>query len=257
MSLLATDAIVLHAFSYLETSRILRLLTRDAGVQSVLARGARNSRKRFGSALDLFAEGTAELQLKPGRDLHTLTSFDVTKSRPGLAGDLSRFATAAALAECVGRVVHDEAAPGVFEVVTAGFDAIATAQADTVQPQAAVAAGLAALWMLVSAVGFAPSIDNCANCHASLSPEEDAFFNHVAGGVVCPRCASTAPGGRRLPAQARQTLRLWLAGQSVALASQPEARSHQRLFREFLAQHLPDGRHSLAYGAWESGQLAG
>lgn len=87
MSLLATDAIVLHAFSYLETSRILRLLTRDAGVQSVLARGARNSRKRFGSALDLFAEGTAELQLKPGRDLHTLTSFDVTKSRPGL-GDV-------------------------------------------------------------------------------------------------------------------------------------------------------------------------
>lgn len=257
MSLLATDAIVLHSFSYLETSRILRLLTRDAGVQSVLARGARNSRKRFGSALDLFAEGSAELQLKPGRDLHTLTSFDVTKSRSALAADLSRFATAAALAECVGRVVHDEAAPGVFDLVVAGLDAIAAAPPDSSNPQAAISAGLGSLWMLVSAVGFAPSIDECANCHASLSPDEDAFFSHVAGGVLCSRCAFTAPGGRRLPSQARQALRQWLGGGSVALMGQPEARSHQRLFREFLAQHLPDPRNSTAYSAWESGQLAG
>lgn len=257
MSHLATDAIVLHAFSYLETSRILRLLTRDAGVQSVLARGARNSRKRFGSALDLFAEGTAELQLKPGRDLHNLTSFDVTRSRPGLARDLSRFATAAALAECVGRVVHDEAAPGVFEVVTGGLDAIAAAESDLADPQASISAGLQALWLLVAAVGFAPAVDDCANCHAQLSPDEDAFFSHVAGGVLCARCATPAPGGRRLPAEARRTLRMWLAGHPVALAGQPEARSHQRLFREFLAQHLPDNRSATAYAAWESGQLAG
>ncbi|MBC8087419.1 MAG: DNA repair protein RecO [Phycisphaerae bacterium] len=257
MSLLATDAIVLHAFSYLETSRILRLLTRDAGVQSVLARGARNSRKRFGSGLDLFAEGTAELQLKPGRDLHTLTSFDVTRSRPGLGGDLSRFATAAAVAECVGRVVHDEAAPGVFDVVISGLDGIAAAPSDLAEPQAAISAGLRALWMLVAAVGFAPAIDDCANCHVRLSPDEDAFFSHVAGGVLCTRCASTAPGGRRLPAAARRTLRFWLEGHTVALTGQPEARSHQRLFREFLAQHLPDNRRATAYGAWESGQLSG
>src|SRR5688572_29221279 len=157
MAPLVTESIVLHAFDYLETSRILRLLTRDAGVQSVLARGARNSRKRFVSALDLFAEGTAELQLKPGRDLHTLTSFDVTKPRPALAADLSRFAAAAALSECVGRVVHDEAAPGVFEVVVAGLDRIAAAERDAIDPLAAISAGLGALWTLVAAVGFSPS----------------------------------------------------------------------------------------------------
>ena len=55
MSTLVTEAIVLHAFDYLETSRIIRLMTREAGVQSVLARGARNSRKRFGNAGDLFS----------------------------------------------------------------------------------------------------------------------------------------------------------------------------------------------------------
>ena len=55
MPLLATEAIVLHAFDYLESSRIIRLLTREAGIQSTVARGARKSRGRYGSALDLFA----------------------------------------------------------------------------------------------------------------------------------------------------------------------------------------------------------
>src|ERR687883_1333581 len=94
MPLLTTDAIVLHAFDYSETSRILRLATREAGVQSVLARGARRAKSRFGSALDLFAQGAAQLYLKEGRDLQTLSGFDVTRARPALADDLGRFAGA-------------------------------------------------------------------------------------------------------------------------------------------------------------------
>ena len=78
MPLLATDAIVLHAFDYLESSRIIRLLTREAGVQSGLARGARKSRGRYGTALDLFAEGSAQLYVKPNRELHNLAGFEIS-----------------------------------------------------------------------------------------------------------------------------------------------------------------------------------
>ena len=85
MPLLATDAIVLHAFDYMETSRILRLVTREAGVQSALAKGARRSQRKYGSALDLFAEGAAQLYTKEGRDLHTMSSFDVVRARPELS----------------------------------------------------------------------------------------------------------------------------------------------------------------------------
>ena len=40
MSVTATDAIVLQCFPYGDTSRIVRLLTRDAGVHSAIAKGA-------------------------------------------------------------------------------------------------------------------------------------------------------------------------------------------------------------------------
>src|SRR5205085_1102119 len=84
-SLVVTEATVLHVFDYLESSRIFRLVTREAGVRSVLARGARRSTRRFGSALDLFAQGTAQLHVKPGRDLDTLGGFDVERARPALS----------------------------------------------------------------------------------------------------------------------------------------------------------------------------
>src|SRR6266550_5836548 len=94
MALTVTEAIVLHAFDYLESSRIMRLLTREAGVQSVLARGARKSRGRYGSALDLFAEGTAQVYVKPNRELPNLAAFEVSSSRSELAPDLGRFPAA-------------------------------------------------------------------------------------------------------------------------------------------------------------------
>src|SRR5258705_2194191 len=107
MALLATDAIVLHTFDYLESSRILRLVTRDGGVRSVLAKGARRSSRRFGSAVDLFAQGSAQLYAKPGRDLDTLSAFDVVLSRPMLGADLGRFAGASAIAELTLRIGRD------------------------------------------------------------------------------------------------------------------------------------------------------
>src|SRR5947199_9024056 len=99
MSAVVTDAIVLHSFDYLESSRILRLVTREAGGRPVLARGARRSKKRFGAALDLYAQGTAELQTKQGRDLDTLSAFDVTRPRPQLAAQLPRLTAASAIPE--------------------------------------------------------------------------------------------------------------------------------------------------------------
>ena len=95
--LVVTDAIVLHVFDYLESSRILKLVTREAGVRSVLARGARKSKRRFRRARSIcMRQGRAELQIKPGRELDTLTAFDVTRARPSARRRISRASPARA-----------------------------------------------------------------------------------------------------------------------------------------------------------------
>lgn len=244
----ATDALVLHVFDYLETSRIVRLATRDFGVLSVLARGVRRSSSRFGSALDLFAEGAARIDLKPGRDLQTLNGFDVTTARPELALDLSRFTAASALSECVMRMVSEDHAPEAFDVVREAMDALAHSA-----PEQTVSTALASLWHLVATLGFAPALDGCALCHRAIDPEEALAFSHVAGGVLCAACAARGAGARRLPEAAHRALAAWTVGDSGPGLSVSEGRAHQRLLREFVGQHLPDARQMKAWAVWEQG----
>jgi DNA repair protein RecO (recombination protein O) len=246
MPLLTTDAVVLHAFDYLETSRILRLATREAGVQSVLAKGARRSRARFGTALDLFAEGVAQVWVKPGRELHTLAGFDVTRARPELAGDLGRFTGASALAELMLRFGSDDANPALFDTLVDALDGVTGAA-----PGQAREAALAGAWRIVGELGFAPALDLCGACHGALAPAATVVFSHPAGGALCERCARGRGAGRVLPAPARAALRAWLGGGRSALADEAEARAHQRLLREFLREHLTDGRALRAFDAWE------
>jgi DNA repair protein RecO (recombination protein O) len=247
---MVTDAIVLHAFDYLESSRILRLVTREGGVRSVLARGARKSRRRFSAALDLYAQGTADLQTKPGRDLDTLTAFDVARARQQLAADLARFAGASMIAELTLRSARDGADPGLFDAVESALDALASAP-----PARARDAALGGAWRILAELGVAPATDDCAECHAPIALDQAALFSHRAGGTLCERCSRLARAGRTVPSTARDALRDWLNGESHAVTDPQEVRAHQRMLREFLREHLADDRPLAAFDVWERGTL--
>ena len=259
MKLIQSPAFVLHAFDYRETSRIVRLATRDVGVVSVIARGARRPKNSFGPALDLFASGIAHLTMHPTHDLHALTAFDVTRARPELASSLSRFAAASALSEVCMRFAKEEDAGQVHDAATALLDEIGRAARDDV-----ATVTLAGIWRLVAELGFAPSLDACASCHAALPAADAVTFHHRTGGALCPRCATRIPGGRTLPENARTVLSSWLAaddggraaGAAVARAAAEASngrtiRAHQRLLREFLEEHMGDGRALRAFTSWE------
>lgn len=246
MPLLVTEAIVLHAFDYLESSRIIRLLTREAGVQSCLARGAKKSRGRYGSALDLFAEGSAQLYVKPNRELNNLGGFEISRTRNELAEDIGRFTAASTIAELSLRFAGEEASPALFETVASVLDQIATAR-----PEETIEAGLAGAWRMVAVLGFTPELSSCSLCHAPLRDTDDATFSHGSGGVICVACSRMAPGGRKIPASARAIIGRWLGGDAPADLSDGDARSHQRLLREFLGHHLTDDRPLRAFAVWE------
>jgi DNA repair protein RecO (recombination protein O) len=244
----ATEAVVLHSFDYLESSRIIRMLTRDMGLRSALARGARRSSKRFGSALDIYVQGVAELEVRPDRDLDTLSSFDLTRTRSGIGDDLARFTGAAALAELILRFAQADADPVLFEVTCQVLDNLSVASGD-----AARDATIAGAWHILAALGFGPGIDECAECGQPFGPDDLSLFSHSAGGVFCESCARQARVGRKLPASARLALRSWLEGDEAAATLTPqEARAHQRLLKEFVHEHLSDGRPMKAFDAWES-----
>jgi DNA repair protein RecO (recombination protein O) len=54
-----------------------------------------------------------------------------------------------------------------------------------------------------------------------------------------------------LPPEARDALRRFLSGDAGAPLDDGATRAHQRLLREFLAEHLTDGRPLRALEMWE------
>ncbi len=246
MSLVTTPALVLQTYRYSETSKVVRLATRDLGVHSAIAKGALRPKSRFGAGLEL----VAQLYFREARELHTLGAFDLVNLRRDLAGDVGRFAGAAALAEVMLKMAPPAPLPVAYDTLTAALDALEAAPPDRVD-----ASGVRALWRLVSVLGFEPSLTACVRDDAAIEPGDDApvLFSVADGGVFCPRCApppSQSPS--RLPPQAYRDLLALNDPRAELPALDPShAAAHRRLVARFVRYHLNEAGSLSALDFWE------
>ena len=234
MPLVSSPAIVLSAFRYSETSKIVRLATRDHGVQSGIAKGALRPKSRFGGALQVLSEGQAQLLMKEHRELNLLAGFDLKKLHVGLASDLERYAVACALSEVMLRFAPSDPHPESFDVLQAALDLLESAGPGTIEPL-----GFRLLWQLVSALGFAPALGVCVMDGREL-PMDGPL----------PLCAAQH-GATQLPEEARLDL-LALLDPSAALPDL-DARhgaAHRRLLARYIQYHLGEGADLPALEFW-------
>lgn len=231
MAAIVTEAVILRAFDYGETSRILRMLTPDHGVQSVVARGARRPRGAFSSVLEPFARGAATLFIKPGRDLQNLSAFELIHRPRALGQDLLRFGGASLLAEITLRTASEEPQAAVFQTFVDAIDALESAPADRLERTV-----IARAWNLVSVLGFAPAVEACARCGKSFSDTDPARFDVVAGGLTCADCAGSV--GAAVPPEARAALDAFC---HADVPHVPRTEGHWRLLIRHLGHHVIEG----------------
>jgi DNA repair protein RecO (recombination protein O) len=223
-----TRAVILHAFPYGDTSRILRLLTEDLGLRSVIAKGARSPRSRFGGILEPFTEGEAHFVLRDGRDLFTLSGFTLLRSRQSIGRDLAAFSGASLLAEIILRAGTEESQPAFYRALVRALDRLADPGDDP------ATTALTALWWLLALLGFQPEMQTCVRCGRPLGDAESTRFDIEAGGAACQLCR---PAGRQLPPTARREI-LVMCGGSEPDPPIAELRIHAGLLQAFLSTHL-------------------
>src|SRR5437879_1861795 len=192
MSLVATRAVVLRTYRYSETSKVVRLATRDLGVQSAIAKGALRPRSPFGAGLELLSEGVAQLYLREGRELQTLAAFDVTNLRRELTRDLGCFAGAAALAEIVLRMAPPAPLTTVYDALIAGLDVLVAAE-----PAMVDAEGVRAVWRLLGVLGFEPALSACVRDDTAVEGGHAVIFSAGEGGGGWAGGATARPARRR------------------------------------------------------------
>jgi DNA repair protein RecO (recombination protein O) len=245
MPLASTPAIVLSALRYSESSKIVRLATRDFGVQSAIAKGALRPKSRFGGALQLLSEGQVQLLMKEGRELNILTAFDLRLLHVGLAADLERYAVACALAEVMLRFAPPDPQPESFEVLQHALEQLEASPGSQVE-----ALGFRLLWELVSVLGFAPSVEACVIDGAALSPEGALPFSTREGGALCASCAMER-GATQLPTQDRADLVALLDPAATLPVLDPRHKAaHRRLLARYIRYHLGEGAALPALEFW-------
>ena len=238
MALVTTQATILKTYEYSETSKILRLLTRDLGLSSVIAKGARRPKSRFGGLLEPYTDGIATFYTKEGRELHTLSAFELQRERQSLGRDLLRYAGAGLLTEIALRFAASSADRELFEGLRQGLDRLVD---EDVAVETLI---LTEAWKLIERLGFAPSIDRCSLCNRPTPAEEPAHFDLGGGGLICGSCR---PGMRDvklrgLTATARTELAGLLSGGRPSSQELTTAATQRELLRDFIAYHLADHR---------------
>ena len=251
MSLVTTPALVLQTYRYSETSKVVRLATRELGVQSAIAKGALRPKSRFGAGLELLSEGVAQLYFRETRELHTLGAFDLVNLRRDLAADIGRFAGAAALAQVMLKMAPPAPLPVAYDALLAALDALEMAASDR-----ADATAVRAIWRLVAVLGFEPSLATCVRDGVQIEPgggDAPVAFSVAEGGAFCPRCEpALAQPSPRLPRQAyRDLLALNDPAAELPMLDPPHAAAHRRLVARFVRYHLGEAGPLSALDFWE------
>jgi DNA repair protein RecO (recombination protein O) len=186
MPLHTSQAIVLRHLDYGEADRIVTLFTLDHGLLRGFARGARKSRKRFGAALEPFAEVRLFWNDPRGSGLPGLQEAELDNLHLGLRRDLATLGLASYGCELVAELFGEgQPHPDAYHMLRAF---LAHLDGGGAGPDSRLLLELRVL----SLAGYIPHFLHCAECGGSLP--ETLRFNAERGGSLCAACAGDGTG---------------------------------------------------------------
>lgn len=174
------EAIVLAVRDYGEADKIVTLFTREHGKVGSIARYAKNSRKRFGGALEIFARLQIRVVLK--ETISRLESVDVLTVFPRIREDLAKIGYAGYASELVDRLVP-EAQPNtrLYRLLASYLEYLNSAPAVEDDRRFFEA-------NLLNILGYRIPLEKCVRCGTPLASIPDVRFQPLSQDIFCGPC---------------------------------------------------------------------
>jgi len=237
MALVRTEAFVLKAFRFGETSMIYRLLTRDRGVVPVIARGARRPKSRLGAAVNAFRRLDVTYYDKPGREIQTLSQAEVVADHRHILSSLERLEAAGQWFRFLRTLLPDGApAEPLYALAVVALERLdRTPDGGLRRWETYHRAAVAEL------LGLAPQLDACLGCGRPLPDGGALAFSLEEGGLACAGCAPRMGSTRPLAGREYALLALyhhpdWSLVEALDDLAEEERRV-QELVDRFVAYH--------------------
>ncbi len=220
-----TPVLVLHRYAYSESSWIVKALSQDFGVLSLLVKGAKSKDSPFHNSLDPLSHAEVLFNHSPRKELFIPREASLIQWFGSLRSRLADLALAQAMAEILLRL---STVGGHFvDEYHLLYDALCQLEAGPAD------AGLFARWLrdLSAALGYGISLESCVQCGQPLRPLPADVWPALGGGI-CTSCL-----GLRSPAYSPSfigELQSFLQGESL------EAKAYARIehfYLHFLRQH--------------------
>jgi len=190
MSLEKTEAIVLRAVEWSETSLVVTLFTEDFGKVSAIAKGARRLKSPFESALDLLSLSSVVFIAKSGDTLDLLTEAKLQRRfRSSQIGLLPLYCGYYAAEFLQTMTENHQPIPGLLELLLKTIEDL-----DERKDPASVT--LRFELHALQKMGLLPSFEVCVGCGESIDTTSPTVaLSASGGGVACRRCS---PGQRNV-----------------------------------------------------------
>ncbi len=187
MAILKNDGIVLKSIPYGESSKIVTILTKEHGKVTMLARGARDVKSKFGGSLELFSRINMIYYEKETRDIQYLSEAAVIDHYFEIRNRPERLFAAMTVLEIANRAVHgNEDSTAVYELVARTLTALDKKDKPV---QNAVLYYLAQMSALL---GFRIEAEHCPHCPDILNHRRHEFLIEN-GRVICEECPDSLP----------------------------------------------------------------
>ncbi len=189
MSTEKSEAIVIRAVPWSETSLVVTLWTLDFGKVSAVAKGARRLRSPFESALDLLAHSSVVFIVKAGDALDLLTEAKLIRRFRSGQKHLLNLYCGYYVAELL--LTMTEEGSSVAEL----FSLTRKTLEDLDELEMPGECLLRFEWEMLRQLGHLPSLHDCVGCGGAVEKTNRIAFGIEAGGVVCSDCL---PGHRAI-----------------------------------------------------------
>ena len=177
-----SEAIVLRKTKYSDSSLIVQLYTKDNGKISALLKGARSSKSRIGSKIDLINHVEVIFYNKEEKDLQLVTQVNLINHYPKIRENLEKIKYASAVCELVLKLIPEhESNDKIFRGTTRMLHLINNSNND--EPL------LFAQYLLffIKEIGFEISFEKCSNCGSEIDSDIGNAFGYSTG-IICSEC---------------------------------------------------------------------
>ncbi|MBN1754604.1 DNA repair protein RecO, partial [bacterium] len=166
-----------------DSSKIVMFYSRDYGRISLIARGARRTKSKLSSGLDLFNYSEVVFYKREERELYTVSEAETIESNQSIKNDLDKFNALCCLSELINTLTpREQENEYIFSLLYHAFEYVEESQVfDPLLFTIVFGFKLAVL------LGYKPEFNHCVVCK-NKQPRPGLYFSAEKGGIVCSDC---------------------------------------------------------------------